>query len=649
MLERFHNRTALPVLALPRYAKRIIALAVDAALCVLTVWLAYYLRLGGFVPLTGPAIWVVVASLGLAIPIFIVSGLYRAIFRYSGWPALLAVMRAIVIYGLLFSSIFTAIGVVGVPRTVGLIQPLLLLFAVGGSRALARYWLGGMYQSQLKIAALPKALIYGAGMSGRQLASAMANSLEVRVTGFLDDDDRLHGQSLNGLPIYGPDDLPGLIESRGVTDVLLALPSVQRKRRNEILERMLNYHVAVRTLPSLGDLAQGKVTLSDVRELDIDDLLGREPVAPNHILLGKCVTDKVVLVTGAGGSIGSELCRQLVKLAPATLLLVEQSEFALYELHQELLGRLAASSEKKITLIPLLSSVRDEVRMREIISTWQPHTVYHAAAYKHVPLVEHNPAEGVRNNVFGTLTAARVAAEQGVTDFVLISTDKAVRPTNIMGASKRLAEIVLQALAVESPRTKFSMVRFGNVLGSSGSVVPKFRQQIRDGGPITLTHADITRYFMTIPEAAQLVIQAGAMAKGGDVFVLDMGQPVKILDLARRMVELSGLTVQDDANPDGDIDIEITGLRPGEKLYEELLIGDNPEATSHPRIMKAHDEFLPWSALKEKLDTLTIALNVNDVDVIKAILEQVVSGYQPDEKIVDWVYLEQQTEVDESI
>lgn len=649
MLERLHKRTALPVLALPRYAKRIIALAVDAALCVLTVWLAYYLRLGGFVPLTGPAIWAVLASLGLALPVFIVSGLYRAIFRYSGWPALLAVMRAIVIYGLLFSSVFTAIGVAGVPRTVGLIQPLLLLFAVGGSRALARYWLGGMYQSQLKIAALPKALIYGAGMSGRQLASAMANSLEVRVTGFLDDDDRLHGQSLNGLPVYGLDDLPGLIESRGVTDVLLALPSVQRKRRNEILERMLNYHVAVRTLPSLGDLAQGKVTLSDVRELDIDDLLGREPVAPNHILLGKCVTDKVVLVTGAGGSIGSELCRQLVKLAPATMLLVEQSEFALYELHQELLGRLAASSEKRITLIPLLSSVRDEVRMREIISTWQPHTVYHAAAYKHVPLVEHNPAEGVRNNVFGTLTAARVAAEQGVADFVLISTDKAVRPTNIMGASKRLAEIVLQALAVESPRTKFSMVRFGNVLGSSGSVVPKFRQQIRDGGPITLTHADITRYFMTIPEAAQLVIQAGAMAKGGDVFVLDMGQPVKILDLARRMVELSGLTVQDDANPDGDIDIQITGLRPGEKLYEELLIGDNPETTSHPRIMKAHDEFLPWPALKEKLDTLTIALNVNDVDVIKAILEQVVSGYQPDEKIVDWVYLEQQTELDESI
>lgn len=646
MLEGFHKRTALPVLALPRYAKRIVALVVDASLCVLTVWLAYYLRLGGFVPLAGPQLWVMLTSLVLALPIFVVSGLYRAIFRYSGWPALLTVLWAIVIYGLLFSSVFTAIGIPGVPRTIGLIQPLLLLFAVGGSRALARYWLGGMYQSQLKIAALPKAVIYGAGLAGRQLATAMANNHEIRVTGFLDDDDRLHGQNLNGLPVYGLDDLPGLVESRGVTDVLLALPSVGRKRRNEILKQMRHYHVAVRTLPSLGDLAQGKVALSDVTELDADDLLGREPVVPNHILLGKCVTGKVVLVTGAGGSIGSELCRQIIKLAPSTLLLVEQSEFALYQLHQELLGKLAATAERPINLVPLLASVWDEARMREIISTWQPQTLYHAAAYKHVPLVEHNPAEGVRNNVFGTLTAARVAAEQGVADFVLISTDKAVRPTNIMGASKRLAELVLQALTAGSPRTKFCMVRFGNVLGSSGSVVPKFRQQIRDGGPITLTHTDITRYFMTIPEAAQLVIQAGAMAKGGDVFVLDMGEPVKIRTLARRMVELSGLSVLDESNPEGDIEIQITGLRPGEKLYEELLIGDDPQPTSHPRIMKAHDEFLPWAELKEKLNALSIALNVNDVDVLKAMLEQLVPGYQPDEKIVDWVYLEQQAEVE---
>ncbi len=649
MLESFHNRTALPVLALPRYVKRIIALSVDASLCLLTVWLAYYLRLGEWVSLAGQPTWVVVASLGLALPIFIVSGLYRAIFRYSGWPALLTVTRAVAIYGLLFSSVFTLIGVAGIPRTIGLIQPLLLLFAVAGSRILARYWLGGMYQSQLRMADLPKALIYGAGITGRQLANAMVNSTDLRVTGFLDDDDRLHGHILNGLPVYSPEDLPGLIESNGMTDVLLALPSVQRNRRNEILEQMLNYHVAVRTLPSLDDLAQGKVTISDIRELDIDDLLGREPVVPNHILLGKCVTDKIVLVTGAGGSIGSELCRQIIKLSPATLLLVEQSEFALYNLHQELLGRLSTQDEKGITLIPLLASVRDEVRMREIMATWKPHTVYHAAAYKHVPLVEHNPAEGVRNNVLGTLAAARAAMEQGVTDFVLVSTDKAVRPTNIMGASKRLSEIVLQALAARSSFTRFCMVRFGNVLGSSGSVVPKFRQQVRDGGPITLTHPDITRYFMTIPEAAQLVIQAGAMAKGGDVFVLDMGPPVKIMDLARRMVELSGLTVQDEDNPEGDIEIQITSLRPGEKLYEELLIGDNPGVTSHPRIMKAHDDFLPWALLEEKLSALVVALDANDVDVIKVMLKQMVPGYQPDQSIVDWVYLEQQSIVEQGV
>ncbi|WP_029134508.1 polysaccharide biosynthesis protein [Sedimenticola selenatireducens] len=649
MLESFHNRTALPVLALPRYVKRIIALTVDASLCLLTVWLAYYLRLGEWVSLAGQPTWVVVASLGLALPIFIVSGLYRAIFRYSGWPALLTVTRAVAIYGLLFSSVFTLIGVDGIPRTIGLIQPLLLLFTVAGSRILARYWLGGMYQSQLRMADLPKALIYGAGITGRQLANAMANSTDLRVTGFLDDDDRLHGHILNGLPVYSPEDLPGLIESNGMTDVLLALPSVQRNRRNEILEQMLNYHVAVRTLPSLDDLAQGKVTISDIRELDIDDLLGREPVVPNHILLGKCVTDKIVLVTGAGGSIGGELCRQIIKLSPATLLLVEQSEFALYNLHQELLGRLSAQDEKGIILIPLLASVRDEVRMREIMATWRPHTVYHAAAYKHVPLVEHNPAEGVRNNVLGTLAAARAAMEQGVADFVLVSTDKAVRPTNIMGASKRLSEIVLQALAARSSFTRFCMVRFGNVLGSSGSVVPKFRQQVRDGGPITLTHPDITRYFMTIPEAAQLVIQAGAMAKGGDVFVLDMGQPVKIMDLARRMVELSGLTVQDEDNPEGDIEIQITSLRPGEKLYEELLIGDNPGVTSHPRIMKAHDDFLPWALLEEKLSALVVALDANDVDVIKVMLKQMVPGYQPDQSIVDWVYLEQQSIVEQGV
>lgn len=655
------SKLAVPVLALPRPAKRFVALMVDLSLCVLTVWLAYYLRLGEFISFAGAsewaqgAVWAGAASVGIALPIFVVSGLYRAIFRYSGWPALLAVARAVGIYGLLYASVFTAIGVAGVPRTVGIIQPILLLLFVGASRALARVWLGDQYVSILKRASRPKVLIYGAGTTGRQLAAAMTNSHEMQVAGFLDDDDRLHGHVLNGQPIYNPADLDNLTATLNISDVLLAMPSLSRKRRNEILNQIRSAHVAVRTLPSVTDLAQGKVSISDLRELDIDDLLGREPVTPNHILLVKNIVGKVVLVTGAGGSIGSELCRQILAVNPAKLLLIEQSEFALYVIQQELEDKLAGlDGATPPVLVPLLASVQDDDRMREIMSTWHPDTVYHAAAYKHVPLVEHNPAAGIKNNVLGTLRTAQAAAENGVSDFVLISTDKAVRPTNVMGASKRLAEMALQALAAALAATqggtggtgvtKFSMVRFGNVLGSSGSVVPKFRQQIRDGGPITLTHPEVTRYFMTIPEAAQLVIQAGAMAKGGDVFVLDMGQPVKIMDLARRMVELSGLTVKDDQNPEGDIEIAVTGLRPGEKLYEELLIGDNPKPTVHPRIMKAHEEFLPWAEFEAKLTALEMALNVNDVGVIRLMMQQLVAGYIPSDDIVDWVYLEQEAE-----
>lgn len=636
----------VPILALPRPAKRLVALLVDTALCAITVWLAFYLRLGELVTLSGSALWAVVAAIGLALPIFVVSGLYRAIFRYSGWPALLSVARAVGIYGLLYAALFTAVGVAGVPRTVGLIQPILLLLFVGASRALARVWLGDEYQNILSRAARPKVLIYGAGATGRQLAAAMANSQDMQVAGFLDDDDRLHGQILNGQPIYSPADLDTLVTAQNIGDVLLAMPSLSRARRNKILSQIQASRVAVRTLPSVTDLAQGRVSISDLQELDIDDLLGREPVPPNAELLAKNITGKVVLVTGAGGSIGSELCRQILTVNPAKLLLIEQSEFALYTIHQELVEKLPTPKVSKPTvLVPLLASVHDDERMREIMATWKPDTVYHAAAYKHVPLVEHNPAAGIKNNVIGTLCTARAAAQSGVADFVLVSTDKAVRPTNVMGASKRLAEMVLQAMAAHTPNgTKFSMVRFGNVLGSSGSVVPRFRQQIRNGGPVTLTHLDVTRYFMTIPEAAQLVIQAGAMGKGGDVFVLDMGQPVKIMDLARRMVELSGLTVKDEQNPNGDIEIAVTGLRPGEKLYEELLIGDNPEPTLHPCIMKAHEEFAPWADLELKIVDLEIAVKVNDLSVIRQVLQQLVAGYTPSEDIVDWVYLEQEAE-----
>lgn len=655
---RLLGRLATMILALSRPTKRIIALTVDTSLCVLTVWLAFYLRLGELVPLSGAARLPAFMSVLLALPIFVSSGLYRAIFRYSGLPAMVAVARAMLVYGVLFAAMFTFYGFEGVPRTVGLIQPLLLLIFVGASRSAARLSLGGLYQSQFRRASLPHVLIYGAGSAGRQLASAMANSHEMRVVGFLDDDDRLHGHVLNGLPIHNPADLGEVLAEVAVTDVLLALPSISRQRRNAILASLLPHKVLVRTLPGLSDVATGRVRLTDVRDLDIDDLLGREPVKPDELLLNRNNRHKTVLVTGAGGSIGSELCRQILARMPDRLLLVERSEFALYQIHQELLAILAGMSPALPTawglvastdplpkplsmqLIPLLASVCDEPRMQEIMSTWQPHTVYHAAAYKHVPLVEHNPAEGVHNNVLGSLVCAQVAARNAVENFVLVSTDKAVRPTNVMGASKRLAEMVLQALAAHTPmRTCFSMVRFGNVLGSSGSVVPLFREQVRNGGPITLTHADITRYFMTIPEAAQLVIQAGAMGSGGDVFVLDMGQPVRIYDLARRMVELSGLSVRDENKPDGDIEIVVTGLRPGEKLFEELLIGDDPNATEHPRIMKARDSFLPWTQLNAKLQVLNTAIAANDVPLIRCLLQELVPGYQPSGEIVDWVRL----------
>ncbi len=636
-------KLAISVLSLSRETKRITALSVDIGLCVLSVWLAYYLRLGEFVALSGNALLAVIVSIGIAIPIFIFSGLYRAIFRYSGLAAFLTVARAVGIYGLLYASIFTAIGFSEVPRTLGLIQPILLFLLVGASRALARVWLGDYYQRILKQASLSRVLIYGAGSAGRQLAAAMVNSHEMQVAGFLDDDDRLHGNMLNGQPIYNPDCLADLVASLVINDVLLAIPSIDRKRRNEILSQIRSAQVSVRTLPRVTDLVQGKVSVSDLRELDIDDLLSREPVIPNHILLAKNIASKVVLVTGAGGSIGSELCHQILSVGPEKLILIEQSEFALYKIHQELMGRQIADESR---LVALLACVQDCHRLHEIMSIWKPDTVYHAAAYKHVPLVEYNSAQGIRNNVFGTLNAAKSALENHVRDFVLISTDKAVRPTNIMGASKRLAEMVLQALAATHPETKFTMVRFGNVLGSSGSVVPRFRQQIRDGGPITLTHPEMTRYFMTIEEASQLVIQAGAMAKGGDVFVLDMGQPVKIMDLARRMIELSGLTVKDSENPDGDIEIAITGLRPGEKLYEELLIGNSPESTSHPRIMKAHEDFIALASLESTLTDLEMALNINDMNAIRRMMKQLVSGYTPDSEIVDWMYMEHKNTVE---
>jgi FlaA1/EpsC-like NDP-sugar epimerase len=660
--------------SLPRRVKRLLVFSLDLGLSVLSVWLALCLRLGAFVSLSGQAVIVVFTALCLLPPFFIGCGLYRTIFRYNGLLGMASVAQAISLYGLAFAAIFTFWSVDGVPRTVGLIQPILLLLLVVASRATGRLWLGRVSKEQPGKDSLPRALIYGTGESGRQLASAMASSPEIRVIGFIDDDERLQGNNLNGLPIYNVASLATVVRRLKVTDVLLALPEGKQQHRNQIIKNLRQHRLAVRTLPNLGDLATGKINLTDIRILDIDDLLGREAVKPDPFLLEFNLNGKVVMVTGAGGSIGSELCRQILKCKPKRLLMIEMCEFALYQIDQELKSSLfrehASPTQQQIDeyinsvpnlingeqppseieIIPLLASVCDKFRMQTIMDTWKPHTVYHAAAYKHVPMVEHNLAEGLRNNVWGTRTCAEAALQSGVSNFVLISTDKAVRPTNIMGASKRLAEMILQAFAEINPsararkgvmadvKTIFSMVRFGNVLGSSGSVVPMFREQVKRGGPVTLTHRDITRYFMTVAEAAQLVIQAGAMGRGGDVFVLDMGEPVKIIELARRIVELSGLTVRDESNPDGDIEFKVTGLRPGEKLYEELLIGNNPEATRHPRIMRAQEPHLDWEYLKIQLDAIDAAIVGNEVLALRSLLQQVVNGYQPSCEMVDWVY-----------
>jgi FlaA1/EpsC-like NDP-sugar epimerase len=631
------SKLVSPVLAMPRFIKRMVVVLLDCSLCILAVWFAFYLRLGEFVTLSGSALWASIIAIVIAIPLFVVSGMYRAIFRYSGWPVLLTVLKVTFLYGVIYAAIFTAIGFQGVPRTIGLIQPILLAIAVSASRALARFWLGGLYQRQFGLSTLPRVLIYGAGNRGRQLAAVLSNKQEMRVSGFLDDDPRLQGRVLNGLPIYNPSKLPQLVGSMNIKTVLLALPAIDRKRRNVIIENIRRVRVSLRTLPSLNDTTQGRTSAAGLQDLDIDDLLNREQVEPDYVLFAQNIKNKVVIVSGAGGSIGSELCRQIISAKPRILLLIEQNETALYEIHQELTQ---AALDHSIQIIPLLASVRDETRMIEIIVTWRPETLYHAAAYKHVPLVEHNPTEGIQNNVYGTLSIAKAAIRGKVRNFVLISTDKAVRPTNVMGASKRLAEMLLQALAAKGTDTIFSMVRFGNVLDSSGSVVPKFRAQIREGGPVTLTHPDVTRYFMTIPEAAQLVIQAGAMAEGGDVFVLDMGTSVKILDLAYRMIELSGRTVKDAFNPDGDIEIQIIGLRPGEKLFEELLIGNEPETTTHPRIMKAHEEFIAWEDLEPTIDKLEDLVKTHKVIELRQLLEKLNLGYVADENIVDWAYLE---------
>lgn len=625
------------MLALPRSAKRTIAVCVDVCLCILTAWIAICFRYETWVTLQGNQWLAVLAAPILAIPLFFAFGLYRAIFRFAGSEALVAVARSVGIYALIYSVIFTAIGFRDVPRTIGLLQPLLLLLSVGAIRLLARQLLGETYSAGLSAINAVNVLIYGAGDSGAALAASLAKNKEMHVVGFLDDNPSLHRGQLMGMVVYNPKDVVSLADRFDVRDVLLAMPSISRVRRNDILKTLSSAKINIRTLPTLSDLALGRVQTNDLRELDIEDLLGRDAVLPDAALLAKNVFNKTVLITGAGGSIGSELCRQIVRIGPATMVLLELNEFALYSIQEELLAMQGSTAGAATKIIPILASVQDKPRLMQIFAQWQPHTIYHAAAYKHVPLVEDNPVIAIHNNVFGTLHVTQAAIACGVSDMVLISTDKAVRPTNVMGATKRMAELVMQALAHEArasgQTTRLSIVRFGNVLGSSGSVVPKFRQQIREGGPITLTHTEITRYFMTIPEAAQLVIQAGGLARpdalDAEIFLLDMGEPVKIFHLARMMIELSGLSLISADNPHGDIAIATTGLRPGEKLYEELLIDHDAQPTQHVKIMRAVETFIPLNLLTQHLEHLRTLPTNTDTLAVRQAIQKIVPEYQP--------------------
>ncbi len=623
------SRFILVLISWPRLVKKTIVLILDLILCFLATWAAFCIRFDGFVPLNQILVTPTILSMGVATPIFIAFGLYKSIFRYAGSAAFLALGRAIMIYGGIYVTFMIVFGLAGVPRSIGLIQPILLFLGMGSLRLLIKGLLNR--RNNLLISAKDNrshVLIYGAGSIGRQLASGLLQSKEMKPIGFVDDDSRLWGSLINGLQIYQPNDIPQLVTSGlRVTHILLALPGAAFSRRKEIYTFLSELPVHVHTLPSMSELASGALKLEDISEVQIEDVLGREPVPAKIELLRQSLVNKVVMVTGAGGSIGSEICRQILVQNPKELVLFDQCEFALFEIDREL-RRL----DKKVKIMTILGSVLDANKISRVIREFGVQTIYHAAAYKHVPIVEENSAEGVWNNVFGTLRIVESACKYGVETFVLISTDKAVRPTNIMGCSKRIAELVVQAKALELTRlgntiTKLSIVRFGNVLGSSGSVVPLFREQIKYRCPITVTHPNITRYFMTIPEAAQLVIQAGSMRMAGGVMVLDMGEPVKILDLANRMINLSGLSRKDEFNPNGDIEIQFTGLRPGEKLYEELHIGENVLPTAHPRIMCALEYALEWDKLEPVLFELESAIKAENDHTIRLLLRQLVPEF----------------------
>lgn len=622
------------ILDLSRNQKKIFVLTLDAIILLTTIWLAHCVRVEEFVYLTISHLWVFLISIGIGLPSFTFFGFYSSIFRYSGSRTILRIMRAVTIYSVFFITFVSVISIPSIPRSVGIIQPIFLFMLLSLSRVLARYFLGEFFLSRKTGERKRRVLIYGAGSAGRQLVGTLQYNSEYQMVGFIDDDVSLVGNSINAWYVYSRDEIPNLIDQKKITDIFLAIPSANNKQRAQIIESLQNLPVYVRTLPSLADITAGRLSVTHIKELEIEDLLGRNPVKPDIKIIQKSIEGKRIMVTGAGGSIGSELCRQIILGLPLKLILIEHNEFSLYTIYEELIT-LVKKMERKPKIIPILSSVKDEKRVHKVFSKYAADIVFHAAAYKHVPLVEFNVAEGILNNVMGTLVIAKAALEFGVENFVLISTDKAVRPTNVMGASKRVSELILQSMAQESKKTIFSMVRFGNVLGSSGSVVPLFRDQIKNGGPVTVTDKKVTRYFMTIPEAVHLVLQSSFLAEGGEVFVLDMGEPVRIYELAKKMIALSGLSVKDKQNPNGDIEINITGLRVGEKLYEELLIGANVRPTKHPRIQKAHEDFFEWKLLQKKLESLNKMAIENNVQKISSILEEIVIGFEPSKKRVD--------------
>jgi len=606
---------------LPRNVKQAVLLVLDLVSIPFALLIGAALHFGSF-PVDAGARELITCALTMVISavVFLRLGLYRAIVRFMGHEAIAAIVKGVTLSALTLSLLMLLLKP-ALPASMPFLFWCLMLVFVGGSRFALRSYYHHLNKKQSQ-----RVAIYGAGSAGRQLLTALHHGERYRAVLFVDDNPALHGSVINGVPVEGRSALPELLKRFEVSEVFLAMASVGKLRRREIIQELAQMPVQVRTIPAFEDLVRGRASIAEVQDVSLEDLLGREPVPPHPELVARCIADKTVLVTGAGGSIGSELCRQILAESPRELLLVDSSEFALYRIERELREE-AIRVASRTQIIPLLGSVQDFARMRMIMSTFGVETVYHAAAYKHVPIVEFNVIEGVRNNVLGSLNAARAAAETGVDTFVLVSTDKAVRPVNIMGASKRMAELVLQALADEGQKTRFVIVRFGNVIGSSGSVVPLFREQIRSGGPVTVTHAEAQRYFMTIAEAAQLVLQASAMGSGGDVFVLDMGEPIRIVDLARRMILLAGMEVRDETNPNGDIEIKMTGLRPGEKLYEELLVGDNVGATGHPMILRALEDFLPWQELKSHLDQLDKACSVYDCDKVREVFSAAVHGF----------------------